>query len=843
MKKNILLVLVMLSFELVAQNPNWRTAVLKEGANAHQLFGKTPTNLSTARKITFQNSKEKKQYERWKYYWKDRARPDGSFVSAYHDYSEWLKDNQFQAKLNSPIRNSTKWTLKGPKKPPTSKITAYPGMGRLNTIAFYKDNTDTLYVGAPGGGIWKSTDGGASWVSKGDSLPNSGVSDIVIDPSNPKVIYLATGDFYGSNNRSLGVLKSTDGGDSWKTTGLTFTLKQRDFVANLLIDPNNTNTVFATTKSNIKRTTDGGVTWKNVHTDKDVVFSTIQYKMGSDSTLYATSDWGSLYKSVDNGTKWKIVSNPSDFRIALAQTPKNPNILLLLDSRGGVKKSIDGGNKWDSLSTIKDYNSQLGYNMVISISPIDEKLVLAGGINGYRSKDGGATWETYLDGYWGEGTPYFYVHSDHHEIAFVPKTNKVFSLNDGGIFKGDASSDTAWKDLSAGLSITQYYNVSGTPKNESKLIAGSQDNDVVVFDGEKITGQNPVSDGVEGLWDYSDSNIAWSCSQNGVLLNRTKDNFKTVERLVLPSKAPFVWKMDIHPTKPNIIYAGLNDDIYQSKDRGDTWKKMNSGVGQIACIASAPSDGNVMYVAGSDEETFSYGIKKTMDGGASWTNVKIPSDSLTVKGIAIHPTKPDEVYICYAGYSTKKGGRVYHSKDSGKNWTDISKNLPNIPTHDIDYETGSSDGELFLATDLGVYHWSASKQLWTKLDNGLPSVIVHDLEIHYGTGKIRAATFGRGIWEATIDVDPLPLGIEELPSSYVNVYPNPTLNKKFTIDLGGDLTGNSSILVYNSIGSVVKNFVTTGKSIAVDLGDFSKGIYFVKVTNKGKSTTRKLIVK
>lgn len=825
---------ILFSIKLNAQKQNWRKSIFQSNSNYFEIVENNKARLLPLRGKKDRTSKKKiKQFERWASFWHNRIKPDGSFVSAYHNYNEWVEDNRRQLQKRNGTGGSTPWTLVGPTAPPTSGITYYPGMGRLNTIAFDDSDTNTLYVGSPSGGVWKSTNGGSSWAPKGDNFPNMGVSDIVIDPTAPNTLYVATGDYDGNQNISIGVLKSTDAGDTWHMTGLTFGLLEFNLIANLLIDPTNSNTIFATTKNSIKRSTDGGANWTDVFTEMDAWFNDIQYKTGNSTVIYATSYRGKFYKSTDNGGSWSLVSTPAQkTRLDIAQTTDDPNLILALDSDGKINKSTDEGANWTTLSTIKNYESQGSYNMTISISPVDKDLVLVGGVNGWRSKNGGTTWEMYLDGYWISGNSYFYVHSDHHDMKFIPNTNTAFSLNDGGIFKGDASLDAAWTDLSSGLAITQYYNVSGTPQDAGKLIAGAQDNDIAVFDSPTFTGANAGSDGVEGLWDYSNYNIAWTCSQKGIV-SRTIDGFSSSTYLRTPEPAPFVWKLDIHPTKPKTIYYGGMTDIYKSSDRGDSWTKLNSGAGSISCISSAPSDGDIMYVAGRN------GLRKTTNGGSSWQVITHPQNNQPIKGIAIHPTNPDEIYICYSRYLS---GHVYKSSNSGTNWTNISGNLPNVPTYDIDYKTGSTDGELFLATNLGVYYWKNSVGNWTKLDNGLPNVIVHDIEIHYGTEKIRVATYGRGIWEASIKAS--AMGIEEnmLPENSVYLYPNPTKNKNFNIKMN-DLTGESNIMIYNLIGSVVKNFKTSAHQISVDLSSFSQGMYIVKITNNNMSISKKLLVK
>ena len=837
MKKQLLFLfgsLLLFSNSSTAQNNDWRSSILQENANYYDIVAENEARLLPIRSLTDRRSKKQvKQFDRWAAFWKDRVLADGSFISAAHTYNAWKNEKQRQnnLRLNGRNVNSVNWTLIGPSTLPTSSIPFYPGMGRLNAIAFNGTDVNTIYVGSPAGGIWKTTNGGTTWTPKGDDLANLGVSDIVINPTNTDVLYLATGDWDGFQNISIGVFKSTDGGDNWASTGLVFNLNQYGIISKLLIDPNNVNTVFATTRNSIKRTTDGGATWTDIFTENNALFNDLTYKIGSNSVLYATSKSGKFYISTNNGANWSVASSPSTGRLDLALTADDPNLITTLDVFGVLRRSLNQGSTWTTISTISGYNPQRGYNITLAISPVNKNLILAGGVQGWRTTFGGASWEKYLDGYWVQGNPYFYVHSDHHDMKFIPGTNTAFSVNDGGIFKGDASSSTAWTDLSSGLAIAQYYNVSGTPQNAGKLIAGAQDNDIAVFDGATITGANPGSDGVEGLWDYSNSNIAWTCSQSGSM-SRTMDGFVNSQNVGTPSGAPFIWELEIHPTVPTTIFGGFGD-IYKSTNRGDSWTNLNSGVGSIEYISIAPSNADVIYVSGRNGQ-----VKRTSDGGGSWTSINKPQTG-NVKSIEVHPTNPSEVYIAYSGYQS---GKVYKSTDNGADWTDITGSLPNIPTHQIRYKTGSNDGELFLATDLGVYYRTNTAGDWIKLGIGLPNVIVNDLEIHYATEKLRVATFGRGVWEAPID--PASLNIEQgqLPQSAVSLHPNPTKNKRFNIKLN-NLAGETTILIFNVIGAVVREIITNSIEENVNLTSFSEGLYLVKFSNNNKSITKKIILK
>jgi len=826
-----------------AQSENWRSSTVLKGSNYFDIVQKENNRLSRLQGRTDRKSRKQiKQFKRWASFWKDRVTRDGAFMSEAHTYNEWEKEQNRlnNSRLNRNGVSNADWSLVGPVTLPVSDIGFYPGMGRVNVVAFNGTDVNTMYVGTPSGGIWKTTDGGSSWTPKGDEFPNMGVSDIVINPTNPNILYLATGDWDGRFNRSIGVFKSVNGGDDWAPTGLTFTLGEDDIISKLLIDPNNVNTVFATTRDGIKRTIDGGANWTNVHDDFFAFFNDITYKIGSNTVLYATSKTGKFYISTNNGANWSVASSPgsSSNRLDLALTPNDPNLILTLEQNGVVRKSTNQGSTWTTVSTIPNFISQGGYNVTLAISPLNKDLVLAGGVEGWRSTNGGTSWEHYLDGYWEEGNPYFYVHSDHHDMKFIPGTNTAFSANDGGVFKGDASSDMSWADLSSGLAITTYYNVSGTPQDVGKLIMGAQDNDIAVYDGGVFTGKNPGSDGVEGLWNYSDSNIAWTCSQGGYL-ERTLNGFSSSNFVETPDpdNTPFIWELEIHPTAPSTIFGGFGD-IHKSTNLGDTWVNLNSGVGPVEFISIAPSNADVIYVSGEINDSGDPGlVKRTTNGGALWNTITLPQAG-QVKSIEVHPTNPAEVYIAYSGYET---GKVYKSTNSGVTWTNITGSLPNIPTHQIRYKTGSTDGELFLATDLGVYYRSNSAGDWVKLGTGLPNVIVYDIEIHYATEKLRAATYGRGVWEIPIDDASLSTADSELPESALSLFPNPAKDKSFTIKLN-NLEGETNVVIYNVIGAVVKDFKTSAIKEKVNLTSFASGLYLVKITNNNKSTIKKIVL-
>ncbi len=207
MKINYLVALSCALISSVGIAQSWRQKTFSENDNYFDIIKEKRKELSIAKS----DQKKNKQFERWAYFWDSHVNEDGTFPNPMNNYNAW-KDYNSENKSKSTSTNP--WSIIGPTVIPESIVSFYAGMGRLNVVTFNPTNTDEIWVGSPGGGVWRSNDGGANWIPKGDNIPNMGVSDIVIDPTNPDVIYLATGDFDGGHNNSIGVLKSIDHGEN-----------------------------------------------------------------------------------------------------------------------------------------------------------------------------------------------------------------------------------------------------------------------------------------------------------------------------------------------------------------------------------------------------------------------------------------------------------------------------------------------------------------------------------------------------------------------------------------------------------------------------------------------------
>ena len=249
-------------------------------------------------------------------------------------FKEWEKIQE----NNSYSKTSTQanWISKGPINTPIILSNGKKrGNGRVNCITFDPNNADIIWIGSPAGGLWKSVDGGSNWTTKTDNLPVIGISSIAIDPTNTQNMLIVTGDADGSDTYSIGILKSTDGGNTWNTTGLSYNISQENTVNKVIINPNNPDSVYAVTNSNIMISTDAGVNWQIMY-GTGFRWRDIEFKPGNPSTMYAAKQLNggsSIYRTIDGGANWSKINNggalSGKYRPLIAVTPSNPDAWII----------------------------------------------------------------------------------------------------------------------------------------------------------------------------------------------------------------------------------------------------------------------------------------------------------------------------------------------------------------------------------------------------------------------------------------------------------------------------------------------------------------------------------
>lgn len=810
------------------------------------------------------------KFKRWEYFWETRVDEDGNFPQPNVLGIE-LEKYALKRNLKSPA-SLANWSFAGPS---TFLSSNAGGIGRVNCIAFHPTLPNTFWVGTPGGGLWKTMDAGATWTTTTDNLPVLGISDIAVDYSNPNIIYITTGDsetvlVNPGSIRSVGVLKSLNGGITFNVTGLSMSLTYQKAFNRILIDPSNPSILIVASSDGIWRTTNAGTTWTLQQTGW---FTDLEFKPSDSNFIYAStlSNTGTsqIFRSTDNGITWNQVTALTGVnRIDLAVTASLPNAVsaLCADTYGqggmeGVYSSSNSGASFTMTLNGDCTNNMLGrkyngddcggqgvYDIAYAIHPSNPSEIWIAGINNWKTNDGGATFnintmntfDTVLNPV---GAPY--LHSDKHKIAYHPMNpNYVYTCSDAGLHVTN-DGGTTWYDLSDGLGISQMYRIGTSESTADKVLCGLQDNGLKQ---KTSSGWREVmsGDNMEEIIDPLDTAVQYSCALTGILY-RTLDNWNTIDIIAynIPGFTAYVstyglgpgsWVSPfvMDPVNNQTLYLGYKD-IWKTTDRGDTWSLI-SNFGSLATLkhmAIAPSNNQVIYASTYDT------LYVTGNGGTSWTYTTIGSITGTLSDkisyITVHPTNPLVLWVTISGFDA--GNKVFKSINGGVTWTNISGTLPNIPVNCLVYENGSNDGT-YIGTDLGVFYRDNTLTDWITYDTGLPNVQVNELEISYVNNKLWAATFGRGLWQSDLYSF---VGVnEEDRMDNITIYPNPS-NGLFTIQL--ENIDEAKLEIYNVMGEKVVDMQTTSTKTILDLQSYSKGIYFAKIaTNKG-SCVKKIVVK
>ncbi len=696
-----------------------------------------------------------KPYKRWEYLMETRVDENG-----FYNAQTTLKEYEKYMSSIPPNKNNNPWTILGPTNQPTGNN----GIGRINVINVHPDNPDTIYVGTPAGGLWYTYDDGVTWNTVTDDLESIGVSDIAFDPVDPNIMYIATGDRDHNDTPTTGIMKSTDGGITWSYTNFQpgqNGLPNFYLIHRILVDPTNGDAIIAATTSGVFRSADGGSTW--THTLNTSCIRHMEFKPGSYNTIYGTSSTSycggtsnaTFYKSFNNGVSWTTTTLPGGGnldRLCIGVSADSPTEVYLLASQDDSSNSNDfealykSTNNGASFTEIvpthaPSLGSQQWYDWSFTIDPDDTDVMYAGGVHLEKTTDGGLTWVTVTNN--GPNN----VHVDHHYAQFYG--DYVYIGSDGGIWRSDNGA-SSWDVLNDGLAITQYYRMSNAETDEDIIMAGAQDNGT-----HQLKNGNWIhefgGDGMDNAIDPNDKDNLFVSYQYGNFFRSTNGggSFSSmINSNTTGTSGAWVTPIKIDESNTNKIYVGY-DRVWKSVNDGNAWsdpygQALTSGNSKLQYIDVAPSDGNVIYTTNYSS------IWKSTNGGTSWTLLTDPGNS--IRWIEIDPADADHVWITSAR-------KIYETTDGGTSWTNITGTLPNIDMNTIVYDANSNDA-LYVGTDYGVFYQDNASSGWQPFGTGLPNVIVLELDIIESEDKIRAATFGRGVWEA--DLVPVPCNIDNI---------------------------------------------------------------------------------
>lgn len=765
--------------------------------------------------------------------------------------------------------------------------------GRVLSLAIDPLNPDVVWAGAASGGLWKSTTGGvgtSAWTLIDTGYPTLSVSAIVVDPEDPDVVYIGTGEVSryqrgqvgtpgARSSYGMGVLKTVDGGVTWQETGLTWTFDQSRGVFSLKMDPSNRNTLWAATSEGLYKSTDAGSTWSLAHDVLmaiDVVIDPFdsQKVWVSHGQLNSTPDPG-IYRSTDGGASWTLLGGglpTSDFgRTPLAihrPTAISPTILWAGVSNAstrqvvGLFKSTNEGNTWARVNSTNWAGSQAWYDNSIGVNPHNGNQVFCGGLDWYRSMNGGSSlpqvsyWYLGYEGVVPPGGPEGpgnYVHADQHAVAFHPTNpNIVYVGSDGGVFRS-TDGGVNWAGVNGGFVTTQIYNGFANGSVTTALaLGGLQDNGTIKYLGTPSWSKVFGGDGGWCAIDPSNEQILY---EEYVYLNMYKstDGGNSWSEIHPGSSgetnfiAPFV----LSESHPNVLYAGTRG-IKKSTNGGASWNypdgNSNWNGTPMASIAVAyTSPDTVVAATGSSSQTAVFEIRRSTNGGASWTNVTAGLPTRYPADITFDRRDSRNVWLVFSGYGTP---HVYASTDAGLTWTDRSGNLPDIPVQCVAVDPIDSNW-VYVGTDVGVYRTLDGGVTWMGMNAGMPPAMVLDLQIMPNERILRAATFGNGVYEMTLAA---PAGVETAGSlaelSLEPPTPNP-MRGETTIRFSTLPETKVEVAVFDVHGRKVRTLLSgdvTGTTEVAwdgrdDRGeDVAQGLYFVRVTGDRGSRTQRVAV-
>lgn len=844
MKKTYFLLLILLSFAVFSQN-NPKQIIKQEAQKT--LRGEL--KFEEIQKIYEEYFKTKdihkkgsgyKPYKRWEHQWKDLVNPDGYLISPQQINSALqLKKNSFSNKTMAlPPSN---WTPVGPFSH-TNTGSWSSGQGRVNKVYVDPNNANTLYIGAPGGGIWKSINTGLTWVPLSDQLAQIGVSGIVADHTNSNIIYIATGDADGSNTYSLGVLKSTDGGATWNPTGLAFN-NTNTYAGDIVMHPTDNQKLWCATNIGLFYTSDGGTTWNNIVNNRDFSTGSIRFKPNNPTTIYATTN-NRFYRSTNSGATFTNViagGNAAAGRLIIDVTAANPNYIYALASDSsnaelflGIFRSEDSGTSWnrvDSGTDVFNGSSQARYDLALAVSQTNSEELYTGCLNIWKSTDGGFTM-TQVNS-WSAPFSASYSHADIHYLRFFGNT--LYAATDGGIYK-TTNGGANFTDLTAGLQISQFYKIAVSKQSAAKMMGGLQDNGGFAYSNNQWKSYYGA-DGMDTAIDPTNSNKYYGFIQFGSSLN-ISDNAGNSRASGVSAPDAEVnsatgdsggnWVTPLTINSIGEVFAGYNS-LYKLVNNNWVVQSISTiGTGNVELISIDPQNDDIMYVSNG------LSLFKSIDRGINFNEVYVANSSIT--SICVNYSNSNIVYLTTAGTA----GEALKSLDGGTFFASFSQNLPAIAKRVIKHQGRNSLNPLYVGTSLGVYYRDDSMSQWEPFDTGLPNVEVFDLEINLEDSKIIAATHGRGIWQSNIPIEVPAVDIKlqniQNPTNLISC--NTFINPAIEVKNNGSSVINTVNITYNYNGAPqIFNYSGNIASQATQLINIppfnvaSKGVYTLNVNS------------
>ncbi len=761
-----------------------------------------------------------------------------------------------------------------------------------------------------------------TWQPVDDNFASLSISQICFDPNNTDTYYFCTGEgwFNVDAARGAGVFKSIDAGKTWQVLKSTENSKFY-YCQDILVHPSTSHLYVTTRENGVMRSKDGGETWDKVlgaslgalndraadleiTADGEIVVSIGMF----------TSDGIYISKTGDIDDWTRIMNGfPSNSRrIEIATAPSNADVIYAVpqgnDNKiNGVWKSEDKGATWLQMENPGGNNNlakkQSWYDLIIEVDPNDENIVVAGGLNIWRSEDGCKNWQQITEGDYKKKSAIQYVHVDQHNVYFQ-NSDTVYFTNDGGIYRCDKfTADTPiLYNVNLNYNVTQFYSCDIHPFEDNNIVlGGTQDNGSNISTDKGISEFNRVSwaDGSFCAFDYEDPEYVYTTTQYRRLYRTYKGKVDTLtNHLIVNDNTLFINPLIIDATDPNVLYQASNVGIWKLPNAriADTssWQKICRNFGTVTAIATSASAPNTLYIARSQ---YVCRIENTNTPNEQFIPIFMDKNNELPPGGYLNCIVPDDLdknhlILVYSNYDVNSVYETFNAYDDDPTWVACEGDLPNIPIRWGCFKNGSSS-TFYVATELGVYSTqklNGSSTKWTPNNTNLPRVRVDMIKSRKSDDKFVVATHGRGIFTGTEEEGeivweergPSNIGgrtrtllfdpndktgkkiwagnvsgglwvVENIDSStnfiYVpestvlDVLPNPA-NNLLLLKFNEGNSNDIDVTIYNNLGQTLKHLVI--KSIAqqeLNISDMPNGIIYVRLKQGEEEITKKIIKK
>lgn len=728
--------------------------------------------------------------------------------------------------------------------------------GRPTDIAFDSD-PNIMYLATSGGGLWKTTNAQSSkirWVPVSNSFASNSIGAVAVDTLNG-IVYAATGDLH--NQDGDGLYKSADGGLNWERIATQTAIGSR--TSQLLLNPLNPMIMYHTGDNGVRRSYDGGYTWKKVvsiggitHMVLDPVDTNKMYAAGA----------GKIIRSSDGGSTWSgdLASNISGkYRITLGISAADPSKIYasISGTNGrsrGVGRSDDYGETWQLVAS-KDYMSSQGwYDNACAVKPTDAKFVTVGGLDIWVSTDSGPNLVQKTDWTLAPGNAR-YAHADIHVLKYAPN-GKLYAMTDGGLFQSNTGGANFTNHIiNSDLATLLFVGADAAP-DMSYFIGGCQDNGVNRADADdtNFVGTDG-GDGGRTFIAQNDPSVVYS-SYYGASLKKSNNYGKAGSWNGLIAQGsplynegtPFYMNYDVCESDGAYLAICGNSRVYFSEDGGVTINQISAAINPTSVHVSA-ADPYYIYVG-----TQSGYVYTTPDAGATWvkSTTKIGSTFTEstnpgyMTSFVSDPGNKLRAWTVTAGFG---GDKFWLTEDGGLTWTAPATNFPNLSYRSI---ARAPNGDLFAGHNFGVVRSIDNGVTWEPLRDGIPVADITRLQVR-GNDKewLVAATYGHSIWK--LNINKLPRTILESVASNTDpnfriesITPNPVTS---AAELRYKTSVDSRIVVtlYDELGRearlLANEYAPAGEhKLQANLGDLANGSYSVVITSAGKAITERLVI-